>query len=361
MKEFFIHHKKTVIIICAVIIILTAAFFVTDPSVKTGRNNTSLVSQSSALPVESSSGKKNDRQSSPSQESLKTKEAPSGEPSSSSTALQSVTEKNNSTAENLTSEQDGYNGQTDHSPDSVESSALQPESEETKSSTAENTGEDDADNIQDSETASPAYDDYVSVPLPSVPAAGNSSGISSPVSDNAPENTDESIIKPENIVSSAESSESTSEITLPETTSGNESSAQEENTSLCRFGISCQTLLDNMDSLRKNKRSIVPSDGIIRPSENVLVIEGESVFDLTKRVCRSEGIPFEFTITPIYNTAYVEGIYNLYEFDCGSGSGWIYTVNGVQPSVGCSDHYLHPGDVVQWHYTCALGNDIPSE
>ena len=126
----------------------------------------------------------------------------------------------------------------------------------------------------------------------------------------------------------------------------------------CTFKIECPVLLSNMDSLKKNKRSLVPSDGIILPKQNTTAKKGESVFDLTKRVCRENGIPFEFTLTPVYNTAYIEGIYNLYEFDCGSASGWVYSVNGVLPSVGCSDVKLSDGDSIVWHYTCQLGNDI---
>lgn len=126
----------------------------------------------------------------------------------------------------------------------------------------------------------------------------------------------------------------------------------------CTVSISCETLLDNMDSLKKNKRSLVPSDGVILAPVKAELQDGDSVFDVSKRLCMEMRIPFEFTLTPVYNTAYIEGIYNLYEFDCGSGSGWIYTVNGVKPSVGCSDYPVHSGDSVEWHYTCSLGNDI---
>ena len=126
----------------------------------------------------------------------------------------------------------------------------------------------------------------------------------------------------------------------------------------CTISINCVTLLDNMSDLKKNKRAIVPSDGVILAGTRIDVYEGDSVFDLTKRLCMELRIPFEFTMTPVYNTAYIEGIYNLYEFDCGSGSGWVYTVNGIKPSVGCSDYPAHSGDVIEWHYTCSLGNDI---
>ena len=66
----------------------------------------------------------------------------------------------------------------------------------------------------------------------------------------------------------------------------------------------------------------------------------------------------ESSWTPIYNSAYIEGIHNLYEFDCGSLSGWMYRVNGWYPNYGCSRYQLEPGDVVEWRYTCDLGQDV---
>ncbi len=40
----------------------------------------------------------------------------------------------------------------------------------------------------------------------------------------------------------------------------------------------------------------------------------------------------------MYNSYYVEGIGNLYEFDCGKESGWMYKVNGRFPNYGCSSY-----------------------
>ena len=65
--------------------------------------------------------------------------------------------------------------------------------------------------------------------------------------------------------------------------------------------------------------------------------------------------------TPIYNSAYVEGIHNLYEFDCGFQSGWMYSVNGWYPNYGASRYALKQGDVVQWRYTCDYGYDVGGE
>lgn len=56
--------------------------------------------------------------------------------------------------------------------------------------------------------------------------------------------------------------------------------------------------------------------------------------------------------------AYVEGINNLYEFDCGQLSGWMYNVNGWFPNYGCSKYTVQDGDVINWVYTCNLGKDV---
>ena len=62
--------------------------------------------------------------------------------------------------------------------------------------------------------------------------------------------------------------------------------------------------------------------------------------------------------TPVYNSAYIEGISNLYEFDCGERSGWMYKVNGWFPNYGCSRYELKNGDKIEWVYTCDLGRDV---
>ncbi len=126
----------------------------------------------------------------------------------------------------------------------------------------------------------------------------------------------------------------------------------------CTFSIECSTILNNLNMLNSEKLEAVPSDGVILAATTVTFYEGESVFDVLQRVCRDNGIPMEFSWTPIYNSAYIEGIHNLYEFDCGELSGWMYRVNGWYPNYGCSRYSLKDGDVVQWRYTCDLGNDV---
>lgn len=128
--------------------------------------------------------------------------------------------------------------------------------------------------------------------------------------------------------------------------------------SYCTFSIDCATILNNLGDLKPSKLDVLPSDGVILGALRVEIYEGESVFDVLQRVCRSNGIQLEASWTPGYNSAYVEGIGNLYEKDCGELSGWTYSVNGWQPNYGCSRYALHNGDVVQWRYTCDLGADV---
>ena len=126
----------------------------------------------------------------------------------------------------------------------------------------------------------------------------------------------------------------------------------------CTFSIECSTILNNLSDLDPNKRELVPSNGVILAPTRVTFYEGESVFDVLQRICREKGIHMESSWTPIYNSAYVEGIHNLYEFDCGELSGWMYRVNGWYPNYGCSRYQLADGEVVEWRYTCDLGKDV---
>ena len=126
----------------------------------------------------------------------------------------------------------------------------------------------------------------------------------------------------------------------------------------CTISISCATILDNMSDLSDGKEEFVPSDGWILASSEVEFSEGESVHDVLQRVCKDAGIQMESSFTPAYNSAYVEGINNLYEFDCGELSGWMYSVNGWFPNYGCSKYTVNDGDVISWVYTCNLGKDV---
>lgn len=130
------------------------------------------------------------------------------------------------------------------------------------------------------------------------------------------------------------------------------------NQKTCYLTISCATILDNMGDLAEGKEVLVPADGIILPRTEVTFYEGESVFDVLQRETQNRRIHMESNFMPMYNSAYIEGIGNLYEFDCGSESGWEYRVNGWFPNYGVSRYVVQQGDEVELVYTCDLGRDL---
>jgi len=124
------------------------------------------------------------------------------------------------------------------------------------------------------------------------------------------------------------------------------------------LSVTCKSILNNMHLFNMDKIEVLPEDGIIYGTKTVLFYEGESVFDLLLREMQENKIHMEFVMTPIYNSHYIEGINNIYEFDCGELSGWMYKVNDWFPNYGASRYLLKDGDKVEWIYTCDLGRDI---
>ena len=127
----------------------------------------------------------------------------------------------------------------------------------------------------------------------------------------------------------------------------------------CTIEIRCDTILNNMQDLKPGLDVYVPDSGTILPTTTITFTEGETVFDVLKRICDARGIQIEYSYTPMYGSYYVEGINNLREFDCGQQSGWMYKVNGWFPNYGCSKYILDDGDEIVWCYTCkGLGTDV---
>lgn len=126
----------------------------------------------------------------------------------------------------------------------------------------------------------------------------------------------------------------------------------------CTLSVRCDTILDNLDKLKPEKAELIPADGVILKQTEAEFFEGESVFNVLKREMKKHKIHMEFVNTPVYGSAYIEGIANIYEFDCGELSGWMYRVNGVFPRYGCSRYMLSDGDCIEWLYSCDLGVDL---
>ena len=148
--------------------------------------------------------------------------------------------------------------------------------------------------------------------------------------------------------------------TVPPSSSAPPSSVESDGGMSCTISISCATILNNLDYCDTSKVELIPEDGWILEPVVVTLEDGESVFDVLQRTCREYKIHLEFVDTTIYDTAYIEGIANIYEFDVGELSGWRYSVNGWFPNYGSSQYQVQSGDVIEWVYTCDLGNDVGS-
>ena len=144
-----------------------------------------------------------------------------------------------------------------------------------------------------------------------------------------------------------------SQIVSNETTPQIEAIAEDESKDFtCILSVKCDTILDNITKFNKDKIHILPQDGVIFPETEVIFYPGESVFNVLVREMKRNKIHMEFEMTPIYETAYIRGIANIYEFDCGELSGWTYKVNNKSPNVGCSLYELKDSDKIEWIYTC---------
>ena len=129
---------------------------------------------------------------------------------------------------------------------------------------------------------------------------------------------------------------------------------------ICSLEIRCDKLIGN-GNLDPDKVELVPEDGSLFLVTDVVFFEGESVFNVLQRTMKQNKQHLEFVQTPLYNSAYIEGICNLYAYDAGDLSGWMYSVNGAFPNYGCSQYVVQAGDVIVWHYTCDLGADLGAE
>ncbi|MEF9922177.1 MAG: DUF4430 domain-containing protein [Anaerovoracaceae bacterium] len=109
-------------------------------------------------------------------------------------------------------------------------------------------------------------------------------------------------------------------------------------------------------SLSIDKHTIAGGYVVETTTENLR--SGDTAWDVTKRILDANGITYDFSYSPKFQSVYVSAIGGVSEFDYGPGSGWMYSVNGVFPSKGCDKYVLKNGEQIKWRYTTNLGQDI---
>ncbi len=131
---------------------------------------------------------------------------------------------------------------------------------------------------------------------------------------------------------------------------GTEQLRKEEPIGTVTMTIRCDTIAnaDNAD--------YIPEDGTILDVTEFPIAEGDTVFDILTEAARAHSIQLEYSGSA--DMPYITGIGYLYEFEFGELSGWVYHINGASPSVGCGEYVLKDGDVIEWLYSCDLGEDV---
>jgi len=84
---------------------------------------------------------------------------------------------------------------------------------------------------------------------------------------------------------------------------------------------------------------------------------GQTVADALKLACDANSIRLDATGSGILY--YVQQIDTLRERDHGSGSGWVYRVNGADTGVSSGSQAVNAGDDIIWYYSLNMGDDVP--
>ncbi|MGL4738534.1 MAG: DUF4430 domain-containing protein [Cellulosilyticaceae bacterium] len=89
-------------------------------------------------------------------------------------------------------------------------------------------------------------------------------------------------------------------------------------------------------------------------------LEGEhSVFDASVDAFKKVKVQYDYS--GVGNKVYIKAIDNLYQYEKGPQSGWLYKVNGEVPDEGPGMYTLKQGDIIEWVYTTNLGKDVGAD
>lgn len=186
------------------------------------------------------------------------------------------------------------------------------------------------------------------------PEGGAQNTDSGTSADSAAKKTDESATS-----SSSKSNSSPSEATGSASSSGSATEQKDPNSVSVTVSVDAKTAASHMDQVAGNKKAYVPSNGWIIAPTKITLKKGQTAYDALAAVTKAKKIQMESKWFPVYDAYYVEGINNLYEFDGGPASGWMYSVDGWFPNYGSSQYSsLKDGSVIAWRYTLELGNDV---
>lgn len=122
-----------------------------------------------------------------------------------------------------------------------------------------------------------------------------------------------------------------------------------EKTMPVKVTIECLSAVGCYGELSEAKRRVMPSDGIFVSDYEIMLEEDATCYEALLQVCDEFGLHIDHISLP--GTEYIKGLGNLYEFDLGAESGWLYSVNGEKPGTGANNVKLKNGDSMRWFYS----------
>lgn len=109
------------------------------------------------------------------------------------------------------------------------------------------------------------------------------------------------------------------------------------------------TLTVSCKQLEGKTTDAVPENGFIIENKEIVIAAGDTVLDVLNRAAHDYSL--EISQSGSGSGAYIRAINGIYELQFGELSGWIYTVNGDSPNIGCGAYRLNGGEKIVWAYT----------
>lgn len=117
----------------------------------------------------------------------------------------------------------------------------------------------------------------------------------------------------------------------------------------CTVQIECKKILDKKDKFTDDI-SLIPADGVILKPTTMTIADGSTAYDAVIIAASKSGVTVNERNSAFGK--YIVGFNGIDEKDCGSQSGWLYSVNGKSPSVSAEKYKLKNGDSIVFKYTC---------
>jgi hypothetical protein len=93
-----------------------------------------------------------------------------------------------------------------------------------------------------------------------------------------------------------------------------------------------------------------PKDrGTIIVATSVGIKDGDTVYDVLLQAAKNRNIVLDTSGSG--STAYIHGIDNIYEFDYGAKSGWVFKLNSVSLTKSVGSTNVKDGDRIECYYT----------